>query len=114
MAFDMEKFLDEAASSFEKIGLYTARAQVGAIPTAGANMEMFNDQFEIEEAMRNGMADFFVVMTMRVNDVAFSERVLEPEKFKEKTTFQEIMPTELEMLRSEAAEELKDWDKGLD
>jgi hypothetical protein len=112
MAFDFHNLLDESKIAFEKIGLYTMSSNVGAVPAAGAELELMEEDVQIDEVLRDGKADFFLVTTMRIGDVAFSERVLEPDKLEEKVKFESIAPTELEMLRQQLAEERKEWEEG--
>lgn len=112
MAFDFHNLIREAADAFEKIGLYTMSSNVGAVPVPGAEMELMEEDVQIEEILKDGKADFFFVATMRLGDVAFSERVLEPEKFEQRAEFEAVAPTELEMLRQQAIEEAKEWEEG--
>jgi hypothetical protein len=114
MAFDFYNLLDESKAAFEKIGLYAMSAQVGAVPAPGQEMEIMSPDVDIDEVLREGKADFFLVMTLRVGNVAWSDRVLRPEEFEAKQEFEQIVPTELEMLREEARRAKKEWEEGWD
>jgi hypothetical protein len=114
MAFDFYNLLEESKDAFEKIGLYAMSSHVGAVPAPGEEMAMMEEDVAIDEVLKDGKADFFLVMTLRVGDVAFSDRVLEPEAFEAKVEFEQIVPTELEMLRDEARREMKEWKDGWD
>jgi hypothetical protein len=112
--FDFHNLMDEAKEAFEKIGLYSMSARVGAVPAPGAEMEVMSEDVRIEDLLREGKADFFLIMTLQIGDVAFSDRILNPQSFQEKKVFEEIVPTELEMLRRQAAEEARSWEDGWD
>lgn len=112
--FDFHNLMDESKEAFEKIGLYSISARVGAVPAPGAEMEVMSDDVKIEDVLREGKADFFLIMSLQIGDVAFSDRVLNPESFNEKKMFDSIVPTEVEMLRQQAVEEAKSWEEGWD
>lgn len=117
MEFDLDNFLLETEKAFEKIGLYQyGPAHLGVVPGPdNPQPQMLSGEFELAEALADGKDEIFLAMMFRIGDVAFSERVLEPEAFRERTEFEKIMPTnELEMIRNELAEEAKSWDEGLD
>lgn len=117
MDFDLDNFLLETEKAFEKIGLYQyGPAHLGVVPGPDNEApEMLSGEFELAEALADGKDEIFLAMMFRIGDVAFTQRVLEPEKFQERVEFEKIMPTdELQMIRNELAEEARSWDEGLD
>lgn len=112
MSFNFHVLLEDSKSAFEKIGLYTMSSNVGAVPTPGSEDEVMAEDSEIEDLMTSGKADFYLVMTMEIGDVAWSDRVLNPESYADKRAFLEIVPSEHEILREKALEELGEWEEG--
>jgi hypothetical protein len=106
----IESLVEVAESSFEKIGLYPlSGSSVGAIPIDGDFDSLLENSADPATLMREGKAKFYVTMTLSIGDVAWSERVLDPDGFAEKQSFSEVAPTEVEMLKEQALQEIQDW-----
>ena len=114
MSFNFQTLLEDSKNAFEKIGLYAISSNVGAVPLPGAEEEVMDEDAEVEDLMNSGKADFYVVMTMEIGDVAWSDRVLDPQQYADKRAFLEIVPSEREILKERAIEELEDWEEGWD
>lgn len=118
MAFDLEEVKRDIQEAFEEIGLHLlGEIYVGAVPREGEDLSSEfeppdddDDEFQgpsPEDLMKSGKVDFFAGMTLSIGELAWSERVLDPKAYAEKQEFLTIAPSNAEMLKQQAKEEMK-------
>lgn len=98
----IRKLVDELKDELENIGMYLEHVNI-------ASDREVEDQEEgvtpdIRELMEKGEAQFVIMADFALNEVAFSDRILNPEAHKDETEFKTAMPSEAEV----TAESVKD------
>lgn len=121
----IETIISSATEKFELAGLYTINSGVGLVPADGSDADrlaslMNQDPFEDDAAdkpnvgqlLRDGELEAVVFLTFRVGELAWSERVLDPELHQEKQDFAKLMPTEDEIAKPVIVDEIlnDNWD----
>lgn len=102
---------DQLVHDLEKIGLYVQGLSMGGIPNSEDIAEkIMNGEITEEDAIKNGLADFHILISTRIGDVAWSDRVLNPESFTERKEFEMIVPESKEIDLDEIRRELEEWD----
>ena len=112
-----QKVVEKVSKSFDEIGLYINNISFGMLPKDAdeESISKFMDleEGDIEKEFEEGRAEAFMAVQLHVGDVAWSERVQNPDLFNEKKEFEEIIPTDSElnimMLRDEISDD-KFWD----
>lgn len=91
----IHRLVDEIKNEFEDIGLYLQDVNI----MADRELEGGDEGVEpdVRQMMLDGEAKFAIVVDFALNDVAFSDRVLNPESHKQDTEFKAAMPSEAEM-----------------
>jgi hypothetical protein len=103
--------VDDIEEALTKIGLYLFDAEFGAIPAdEDALAEIMESKVDPVEAFKNGLTKVFLNTTFTLGDIAFSDRVLHPEKYDEQKQFNMIVPTESEIELELLKEDLLNWD----
>lgn len=108
-----ETLLLDTTKRLEKIGLYTEAAGVGGTPMNEEVVDQIETgQITEREAIKSGVAEFSLYISCRIGDVAWSDRVLNPEDHKNKQEFEKLtINTEVEMTKDEISRALEDWDE---
>lgn len=120
----IETIITSATEKFELAGLYTVNSGVGLVPSEGSdtdrlsslltqeNQDPFEDRPNVGELLKNGELEAVMFLTFRVGDLAWSERILDPDLYQEKKDFEALMPTEDEIAKPVIVEEIlnDDWD----
>lgn len=109
---DMEaihRLIDEIKDEFENIGMYLSDVNIMA------DRELEGDDGEgvepdIRQMMLDGEAQFAIVVEFGLNELAFSDQVLNPEGHKENIEFKAAMPTEAEMTIEALKDQLRKKD----
>jgi hypothetical protein len=111
----MSEFPDDILEAVEdelrKIGLYLMNHSVGAMPETGmdeAFMEAADSDLPPDQMVAEGIGQFYMVLTLRIGDVAWSDRVLNPDTHSLNQEFMKIAPNELEVFQAVAQEEKDD------
>lgn len=111
----MSEFPDDIIEAVEddlrKIGLYLSNSSVGAMPEPGEDVgfnEAVERQLPPDEMVATGVGQFYMVLTLQIGDIAWSDRVLNPEEHSLKQEFMRIAPNELEVFQAVAQEEKDD------
>lgn len=99
----INKVGEDIKSNFEKLGLYMIDFQV-ATSDADAVSEDGEEKEDFRKKLADGESVWMLQTTFTIGSQAFTDRVLNPEKDKEDTEFQVIMPTEIEMIRERMRE----------
>lgn len=92
----IHRLVDEIKSEFEDIGLYLQDVNI----MADRELEGGDDEGvepDVRQMMLDGEARFAIVVDFALNEVAFSDRVLNPEGHKQDTEFKAALPSEAEM-----------------
>lgn len=115
---DMERLIEELSARCEKIGLYMRQSMVTIAgqeeqPENEANIMLASDN-ELKQKMLDGDVNVVIFGLFTVNEVAFSERVQNPQKFEVDTTFQTLVPSEEEIIKEKLREKLKNSEDLLD
>lgn len=112
MDADFGQVTARVVEAFEKVGLYCwQQPHLSALPRSEEDAALLEEEgIDPISAMKDGRADFFLALSFQVGDVAWSDRVLNPEKHKQDQEFRALMPSELELSKSEAAEVFLNWD----
>lgn len=112
MSADFGQVTARVVEAFEKVGLYCwSHPHLSALPRSEEDVAYLEEEgTDPVNAMKEGRADFFLAMTFQVGDVAWSDRVLNPEKFKQDQEFRALMPSEVELSKSEAVAVFLNWD----
>lgn len=100
------ELVEKLTKKAEKIGLYTNHTMIA---TKGEEMDeemesQVSNSASIKERMANGEVQVAIVALYTIGEVAFTDRVQNPEKYDMDKQFLEIMPTEAEL----KAEEIRD------
>lgn len=88
--------LDNLKESFEDIGLYLLECGVATTDDEALKDDSSKD---FRDKLVTGESKWLISATFQLGDVAFSDRVLNPDKFKEDQTFREMMPSEADLIR---------------
>ena len=112
----MNEFPEDIISSleedFRKIGLYLLNSSVGAIPETGKEDEfdkaVNEGSQDVQSLALQGMCNVFIQCSLEIGNIAWSERVLDPESHSVKKQFLEIAPNEFEIFQSMVQEEKDD------
>jgi hypothetical protein len=117
----IEKIIHGATEKFELAGLYTVSSGVGIVPAGASDPEKLEsllhpedgdqDKATVGKLIQDGEVEAVVFLSLRIGDLAWSERVLDPELYKEKKEFEALMPTEEDIAKPVIAEEIlgDDW-----
>lgn len=96
----MEKLLTELEKEAAKVGLYMREVSVGTPDqSVVAEGEQINSE-KVIQALKDGK-EFVVVATFSVGDLAWSDRILNPEDYEVKKEFKKIVPN-INELREDA------------
>jgi hypothetical protein len=93
---EFEQLAEDFSKRAEKIGLYSKDCVI--VGSKGDEEE--RDQVEskdIKELLASGEIKLAMIVTFTVGDLAFSERIQNPDKFDTDLQFQQMMPTAEEM-----------------
>jgi len=114
MSDDIRKIVEDLTERTEKFGCYVRHVHIYAAPTQE------QDEEEVEEAMRelpdsdelkkqlvSGDLSVIILTTMSLNELAFSDRVQDPEKVRDEDEFKIIAPTEFDLLRERMARNIE-------
>lgn len=110
----IEKLVQDLGKTLEKSGLYLESIEFGT-----SNMEIFEgedgdtispSEIDIRQKMIDGEAQFVVTASFSIGEIAFSDRVLNPEKYDEDKRFKAIVPTEEEMTFDKLKKKMSDGD----
>lgn len=105
MSEALSNLIDALREDLEEIGLY------------GETVAVFGDQSlddldedvepDIKKMIQDDDAQFIVAMTVGIGDVAWTDRVLTPEKFEKEQEFQKAMPDEAEIVKEQLRRRLR-------
>lgn len=111
MDIEFQQLVTEITERLEKIGLYTVNHGGGVMPTSeeAAAELMENPPEDPRQAMEEGKAKIFLTFTCAVGEVAWSDRVLNPEKHKTDNEFRMMMPDEVEIQRDSILDEVAEF-----
>lgn len=110
MSEEINRLVEELATRCEKIGLYLRQHSItiaGEYEEGSEEVQRilaFDD--ELKQKMLEEEVNVVIFGIFTANEVAFSDRVQSPDKFKDDTTFREIMPTAEELARDKLRERL--------
>lgn len=101
----VHRLVDSIKEELEGIGLYLQDVTIASDREVEGQEEGVTP--DLRALMENGEAQFVVVATFALNEMAFSDRVLNPEDFKEETNFKTIMPSEASVTAEALKEKLR-------
>ncbi len=89
----------------EDLGLYSLGYQIGT-----NNPDLVSEEGDIDHDVRalieDGEASFVLSAAFRINDMAWSDRILDPDKFDTDRQFRRMMPSEDEMTAAHIKEQI--------
>lgn len=110
MSETFEALTEVMASRLEKIGIYVNAIEVAGMPISEkVHDSIMAGDISDREALRSGVAEFHMLVSARIGDVAWSDRVLSPEQYKTKVEFENLMPQEHEIRADEIKKDLFEW-----
>lgn len=102
----IRKLVDALKEDFEDIGMYLQDATIASDqPVEGQEEGVTPD---VRELMTEGGARFAIIADFGLNELAFSDRVLDPEGHEEKKEFNQIMPSAADVTAESLKQQLKD------
>lgn len=104
----ISKVCEDITESFEKVGLYLVNVNVATSDQDFAEDSEADKDFR--EKLANGEAMWVLQCAFTIGKVAWSDRVLNPDKFAEDQTFREIMPDEADLIRQRYLDAAKSGD----
>lgn len=108
MMNEANMLMEKVEKDFKKVGLYIEGAKI--LDTRSDPDAVENDAFDLAARIADGDAPVMLVATFMVGNRAFTNKVLEPEKWSEEARFKAIMPTQAEMLVDKLSEMSDDDD----
>lgn len=116
----IQEIINNTSEQFDLIGLYSVSANVGLVPSRDTDPDEVetlmtkteSDQDSVAKMVQGGELDVMMVMSFRIGEVAWSERVLNPESYEDKKEFERLMPTEQEIGKTVIIDEIlnDNWD----
>lgn len=109
----LHNLMDQFAAECQKLGLYFKDAHLlhNADPKDTEIKELFekNPEASVKELMdgSEGKISFAFQAIFTIGDLAFSDRIQNPEAYDTDTQFRMMMPTESEIVKDKLAEKLK-------
>lgn len=97
--------VNELESRLTKLGVYLLTANIGIVSN--------EKSITIDELSMDNIQECELYMTamFEISDIAWSDRVLNPDVFLEKKEFQAIAPTEFEISLESFKDEILNWDE---
>lgn len=92
--------VDTITEDLENMGLYCRGVNV----MGQAESEDFDENSDIREMINAGMASYAIVGMWQIGDVAWQDKILNPDAYDEKKQFDLMMPTKEELLTEKAAQ----------
>lgn len=102
--------VEELGETLQKSGLYLENVEIGTNKTEFLDEEgdtMAVSDIDIRKELLEGDAQFVVTATFTIGDLAFSDRVLNPEAFAAKKEFDAIVPAEDDIVLTALQQKLK-------
>lgn len=96
MMNEANMLMEKVEHDFKKVGLYLEGAKILDMREDPDAIE--NDAFDLAARVTEGGAPVMLVATFMVGNRAFTNKVLDPDKWSEEARFKAIMPTRAEML----------------
>ncbi len=97
------------ADELEKIGVYTENFSLGIQPN-DPSLERLEEDADILEMMRQDLIKVVIGCEVRTGNVAFSDRVLNPDEHSQIEEMRKMVGTEEEVGIDIMAEDLGNWD----
>lgn len=101
----MKKLVEDIRTSFEDIGMYLQDINV----MSDRELDDGDDGVmpDVRQMMLDGEAQFVIVGVFALNEFAFTDKVLNPDKHKADVEFQTAMPTEADVTIESLKEKLR-------
>jgi len=96
----IEKLVDTIVEDLENMGLYCRGVNV----MGQAESEEFNEDADIREMISSGEASFAIVGMWQIGDVAWQDKILNPDAYDQDKQFSLMMPSREELMADKAAE----------
>jgi len=96
----IEKLVDTIVEDLENMGLYCRGVNV----MGQAESEEFNEDVDIREMISAGEASFAIVGMWQIGDVAWQDKILNPDAYDQDKQFSLMMPSREELMADKAAE----------
>jgi hypothetical protein len=93
----MNKVIEDFKSKFEKLGLYMVDVNVASSDEEINDADEDGNIKDFRKKLADGESMMVLMGTFTIGDVAFSDRVLDPEKEKADTEFAVAVPEEWEI-----------------
>jgi len=103
---ELADLLDEVTKRSEKFGLYLKDTLIGAVDRDIATA-IAEGKTTVKQAVMEG-ASISILATFAIGDVAWSDRIQDPDGFKVDQEFKTIMPTEDELIKDELIRKLRE------
>jgi len=111
MSEPFEALSEQVIANLEKVGLYVEGVTVGGFPRSEEVVEQLTSgEISEREAMDQGLVEFQLLIGARIGNVAWSDRVQNPEGFAERKAFEMVVPSEKEISLEEIRRDLEDLD----
>lgn len=110
MSETFEALTEVMVDRLEKMGLYVEAVNVEGMPMSEeVHDSIMAGDISDREALRSGVADFHMMVSARIGDVAWSDRVLYPETHQQNVEFEMMVPEETEIRADEIKKDLFEW-----
>jgi hypothetical protein len=110
MSETFEALTEVMVDRLEKMGLYVEAVNVEGMPMSEeVHDSIMAGDISDREALRSGVADFHMMVSARIGDVAWSDRVLHPEAHRQNVEFEMMVPEETEIRADEIKKDLFEW-----
>ena len=110
MSEEIKKVMEDLKASTEKYGLYLRGAFFAASNT-DEDAEALNelpDSDDLKKKLANGQLGLILSTVFSTNNLAFSQRIIEPEVVAAEDEFNIVVPSEFEMLKEKMQQRLKE------
>lgn len=101
--FDADRInalVEKVHEAMDDLGLYSLNYAVGTSNPDVSEM----DNPDIRSLIESGEAQFVLIGTYALNEMCWTERILDPDKFDERKQFLKMMPSESEILAAKLAD----------
>ncbi len=99
----VSNLVDTLVEDLENMGLYVRSVNV----MGQAESEDFDEAADIRTLIADGEASYAIVGMWQIGDVAWQEKILNPDAYDEAKQFQLMMPTKEELMADKAAEAIE-------
>lgn len=95
----IKKVVETLENRMSKLGLHMIDFGIGTNDTDAIDEDSQEISADFREKLASGEAAWIISGTFTVGNLAFSDRILNPDLYSEETEFKRLMPTEEEIYR---------------